>query len=1185
MILKRLEIVGFKSFRDRLVLDFPGGISAIVGPNGCGKSNIVDAMRWVMGEQRVRSLRSTKMEEVIFAGTQDYPPMGMAEVTMILARREGFTFPEPYASCEEVTVSRRLFRDGESLYAINGVPCRLLDVREFFMGTGVGSRGYAIIEQSSVADLVEARPEDRRVFIEEAAGISKYRSRREAAVRKMEATKQNLLRLNDVLKEVKSSLNSLSRQAKRAEQYRALKRAVKEKELLLARSTYEDLRGEREGMTRRREALANEEAVSESRLTRVETALEEERLRHLAKEGERSRLQEELFDLKNRLRLKEQAIEFARKRIEDLQVRRERWAAEEEKGRKGLEELKGKMEAVASSLAAAAEERDRRAREVEDLEGLIAGLREGEREIQEALEENKRRHIDQAAEKARLRNVLLTCSRNLEDINRRQERDLREKEGLVGKLASLREKEKTLQAELDMREEELSRQVDRRETAQAEVERFEEEMREQDDVIAALKDELGRKSTRLLSLKEFHEGYGWCGDATRSIMTSGPTETRAGLMGLVADCLRVSPPYETAVEAVLGEKLQYVICRSQEDGVRAIDYLKARTLGRTSFVPVELRASSNPPAAGGHLREAVPLLQHVEVEEPFRPIAEYLLGDVLVIPDLRFGLSLWRRNGFRGTFVTPEGDMISPQGVLTGGSPQGGERGLLRDKREMRELETAVADLRAALEGARGERKRLEGLLAHWREELREAAGEVRRLELAVNGLRKDRERLGDEGRRLEQVIEVAAVQRANLEADREACLRLKGETEEALVRVEEGEQALRGEMEDLKARYQALRSRREGQEHRLTEAKVRLAALLEQGRAAERERENLAAERKKLALAVEEALREGRACGGEVERLRGQIEADEGDRGETRRLCGRKEEELEAVSSLQKEIEVRLVSLEAELREAKGRREELGRSLAKADLQIRETDLQMENLRQMIAQKHDVDLALPDEAYVSPTDEEVQALRDALLRDRQAVESFGEVNLLAIAEHEEKKGRHDFLIAQINDLNASLASLERTIARINRISRERFAETYQAVSRSFRHVFARLFPGGKGELLLTDEENLLETGVDMEIRLPGKRLQNVGLLSGGEKSLAALALIMAIVFYKPTPFLVLDEVDAALDDGNVGLFADLLKEVAAVSQVIVVTHNKRTMEAAGHLYGVTMESKGVSKIVAVDLN
>ena len=1191
MRLKKLEIAGFKSFREKVVVDFAPGISGIVGPNGCGKSNIADAIRWVMGEQRVKTLRGKKMDDVIFNGSEEAAPVGMAEVSMILTA-DGQQFPGNYAECSEMMIARRLFRDGESEYTINKIPCRLLDVREFFMGTGVGARTYSLVEQNSVASLVEAKPEDRRQFIEEAAGISKYKSRKESAVRKMEATRENMVRLNDILREVKTQLNTISRQAKKAEQYKALKQSLKEAELTVALQTCADLSACRASREEAKQALQNRETEVRTHLQSIEAALEKLKAEILENDGLISAHQEKRYGTKNAINIKEQGIEFSRRKIADLAARRAKDLAEGE----ALKRREGETDGEIVSLRAAAAEAEERVgtlrKEVAEGAQALEELRRMDRTCRQALEEKKIRYIDIVTEKAKLKNMVVGLARMVEDFGKREAREVREIEETGKRSAELRRTLEKLRSGLAVDEEGFAELGQRREEIADELERARGELAEAEEKIAGLREENSRKAARLASLTEFEESYAGCNEGVKSLMTGGKGSGRPGLsrelfLGLVADHIRVPREYETAVEAVLGEKLQYVVVKDQTDGVRAIDYLKSASLGRGSFVPLDVRphASGASLAEHEHLRDAVPLIERITVREDCRAIVNELLGDVLLIPTLGSGISLWRQNGFCGTFVTPEGDIISPSGILTGGSGNGNDRSLLRNRREIAELTEEVVKLQAELQEEQEGRKKAASLIAQWDEELLRLRSQVHLTELRINGLQKDVERYEGELRQVGERLKALNFNQENLAAEA-AEARGKIARHEAEMKAIEGKEAeLNGAMAGDRERGDALRADLEEQEHALTERKVRLASIEEKREADRRTLARLETSLVDHSREIAARTADAETCEHETQALTIQIADEEEALKDLYAECETIEKTLSGKRDAQQEKEALLRAREAEIREIKKVLDGQLREGTELEVAAREIALQLENLQRNIQEKHGADLAqlLPE---FHPLEEEaLAAIADRLEKDRQAVENFGEVNLLALSEHEELKTRFEFLTGQIADLNASLDTLQKTITRINTISRQRFAETFAGVNQCFQQVFSRLFPGGRAVLSLTDENDLLETGVDIEIRIPGKRTQSVTLLSGGEKSLSAIALIFSILLYRPVPFVLLDEVDAALDDSNISLFNRLVKDTAAQSQILMITHNKKTMEIADSLYGVTILKQGVSTLVSVSLN
>ena len=1182
MKLKRLEISGFKSFRDKVVLDFSEGITAIVGPNGCGKSNVVDAIRWVMGEQRVKALRGKKMDDVVFNGSQDAAAVSMADVTMTLEGNDK-SFPGNYAELTEVSVSRKVIRDGDSEYYINRVPCRLLDVKEFFMGTGVGARTYSLVEQGSVANLVEAKPEDRRLFIEDAAGVSKYRSRKDAAVRKMEATKQNILRINDINKEVKSQLNAISRQAKRAEQYKEIKQRMRETELTLALQGYNELTEKGTFLQSSRSQMQERDNGVRANLEAKESALEEMKAKQMENDELITKSHQELYEVKNSITIKEKNIEFSRRQMTDSSERKQKNLAEIDLIQAKKSDLIVEVENLQKNAAEAYSKTSALKEELDEGQKKVQALLNDDKEINGQLEEKKIHYMDVMTEKAKLNNMISSLNKSIEDLKKREEREDREIEEDKKRLLELTYKLQTLNEGLVADEEELGQLIEKKEAISAEFERAKTDLQLSEERIAQIKEESGSKSSRLQSLAEFQEAYKWSNEGVKKVIETQKSSDK--FYGVVADHINVPREYEAAVEAVLGDKLQYVVVRNQEDGVRAIDYLKNYQLGRGSFMPVELRGNYDVTYSAEYLQDAEPLLQKVKFKEEFKQIADCLLGDVLLTPTIETGISLWKKNGFRGTFVTREGDIISPHGVLTGGSGSVVEKSLLATKREIVELEAEVSALAEELDDQINQKKKLVLAIFSWDEELSQIKNRSHKLEIDINGREKDLERFEDEAGRLKQRITV-------LEFNRQSIKTEEAEAEERLSKIrtevlqkDEDEKALNGVISVFNAQRDQSRKSIDEQERQLTGKKVLLASLEEKKEADLRTISRLQNDISLIENEVQVKREEIASCEKQLADFAQTIETEQTALQQLYQNYATCETALTQIKAKQSQEDGQLKVQENEIRDIKKKLDELRHKINELEIQCRESALNSDNLKRAVAEKHNVDLDSLVPGFSKIDDEKLEELSALQAKDKQTIDNFGEVNLLALNEYKELEKRYQFLTEQLIDLNASLASLQRTITRINKISRTRFAETFAAVNTCFKEVFTHVFPGGRGELQLTDENDLLETGVDIDIQIPGKRAQSISLLSGGEKSLAAIALIFAILMYRPSPFLILDEVDAALDDANTNLFNRLIKDVAGKSQVVMITHNKSTMEVADTLFGVTMQKQGISSLVSVNLN
>ena len=1184
MKLKKLEILGFKSFRDKTPIDLSRDINAIVGPNGCGKSNIVDAIRWVMGEQRITMLRGKKMEDVIFNGSDDASAVGMAEVSITL-ESNGHQVPEKYASYREITVSRKVFREGESEYSINKVPCRLLDVKEFFMDVGVGARTYSIVEQERIANLVEAKPEERRQFIEEAAGIMKYKTRRESASRKMEATKQNIVRLMDILREVRSQLNATSRQAKKAERYRTLKKDIKGQQLALSLQTYSEFVSKIKDLEGARIPLNEKALEAQTQLKALESAIEEIRARLVEGEDAIGTLQDRYYGIKNEINIGEQKIKFAQETILQLEDKKKRDLAEIET----LTQRKATTEGEIALLKKQMAESDKI---ITGMKGSIDGDREAadirraaELEVSEELEKEKSRHIDAITENARLGNLLVSLTKNLEDLKKKAQREDGELDENNKKLRDLEDDLAAVKSALssDMERVELLRKKER--TTGEKVTAVKDSLRAIEKQIETRREEIGAKRSRLASLSELQERHEWCDEGTQHILEavrSGALEE--GIRGLVADHIAVPKQYEAAVEAALGDKLQYIIVESQKNGIKAIDYLKKNASGRGSFLP--LKTGTKPHPARPDCPEGVFRLCDLvhATDETFKGGIHRLLEDILLVPDLAAAVRLSEKGAPGETYVTPQGDILRSDGVLAGGSANDGGSSL-GGKREIAELEGQIEGLTDIFEGEKEKRDALKSTVAHLEEEAAQVRSEIHELELEINGRKKDIERLEGEIRWIGQRINVLVFNRENLESEETATVEkiaaVKDDITSRKSEAEEGDQRIAA----LQERWKEARRELEESERDLTEKKILLTSTEEKRKSGIETISRLEGTIAEIDTRIESMAGEAKDCETKTTEAMESIKSEEESLRALYTSHTEAEEELTARRVEHGEENTVHRQKEQELRNARKVSEDLSRQLSELEMETREVVIQAKTLREGAHEKLDIDLDASLPGFETMDESEAEELRKKLETQKKRLDEFGEVNLLALSEHEELKERHDFLAAQIKDLNSSLETLQKTITRINQISRKRFSETFEAVNNHFKEVFPRLFPGGKGFLRLTDESDMLETGVDIDIQIPGKKRQNLSLLSGGEKALAAVALIFAILMHRPSPFLILDEADAPLDDANVSLFRKLVNDISANSQVIFVTHNKTTMEAADNLIGVTMQKNGISTTVSVSMN
>ena len=1227
MKIKRIEICGFKSFVDKTSIAFPDPVTSIVGPNGCGKSNVVDAIRWVMGEQSAKHLRGRAMEDVIFAGSESRGPAGLAEVSLTFDARGLASDVAPggvpwgAAGPEDIMVTRRLHRDGESEYLLNGVPSRLRDVVEFFLGTGVGSKAYAIIEQGRIGFIVSSRAEDRRGLIDEAAGITRYKSKKKAAERRMESTRQHLLRVTDIVGEIEGRLRSLRLQAQKAERYKRYKAELKDLDLWSSAQRYLGYLAEEKSVAAEIEEIRGRHDSGAVTLELEEAAVEAERLAGAEEASELAAAKDDLFALSNKAQLGMQRASHHDAEAADLMSR----AAA---GRKESEELRARAQAHGASvdeingrlaeIDGEAEQRER----AYDEEALVqdvrrAALSEARRDLDAALAAQ----AQSAARIARFEAERTAALQRRDDLGARlaalatEEEAIGERStGLSGEDSGMRERLAVLQERVASARERAAEDEARLAALRTELSRGELELE-------TLREEAHRRRSRLASLSEIQDRYERFQKGVRAIMQEHQEgRGAAGIEGIVADIVRPPPELEVAVEAVLGERLGNVIVESHEAGVEAIQFLKQKSEGRSSFIPRALRVprgevvydatggvgggelrggGGDGAAAGGFIPDAAaiadawprgagvrgPMLDLIGFDRQYGEVATYLLGDVLVVEDLERALALWRETKTNKTIVTLEGEVIDPHGVVTGGSRESALAGVLEQKREIRELEAVMERLDADVESSLArhvEKKQAAADLSRARDEL---GMTLRQDEMALLGQQKDLERLVDEARRLEARRTALASQtndlRRSLEDSEARVVAASAGLETDVAALDEVERRA-GE---LRLQTVALADEVDLANAQLTTLKVAATQAVERRQTARQTLERLLVERAdqearaaRLESTMADDLARAETLRTESVVLRQEAELAQAEAEARAREHGERQGALEARQAT-------LAEREAVLRTARADVARLAQTLSRLEMRCQEVALRRTGIEEQVIDRYrEVELARVVYDY------HLRALFGAVEEQRTTelrglIERMGEINLTAIEESEELQLRFDFLTTQRADLESAIGLLETAIEKINRASRKRFRETFDAVNLEFQSIFPRLFGGGKASLVLTDENDLLETGIEIVANPPGKKVsQNIELLSGGEKALTAVSLLFAIFLVKPSPFCVLDEVDAPLDEANVGRFNQVVREMTDRSQFIIITHNRRTMEIADRLCGITMEEPGVSKLVSVNL-
>lgn len=1196
MRIKQLELQGFKSFVDRTVLSFSPGVSSIVGPNGCGKSNVVDAIRWSLGEQSPKHLRGAAMEDVIFKGNDRRAPQGMAEVTLTFENdpnaQQEFededlslsTVPAHVLGLTEISVTRRYYRSGESEYLINKQPCRLRDITELFLGTGAGTKAYSIIEQGKVEQLINAKPEDRRWFIEEAAGTTLYRTRKVAAERKMERTRENLLRVSDILREVERQIQYLHRQAKKAEQYRSVQAEIRGIDLTLARAQWRTLATDIAALGETLRVIEEDERQATSALEQAVAGRATAQEAANAADHDLGALREQAARARAEMDALRQRRAWIDQQWQERTRRVERLAQEAEWLRERGASLIAEAEQIERERGGHVEALDREEASVAALVGQIDGRRSEGSVVEAAAESAKDRLVGILSGTSELRNQGLGLQRRSEESRRRLERLEVEQREATERLSAVDAELEQRRAALEQLRGRLSELRGERDERSQRLRLLADERRAAEERASQAQTQLMQLRSRLQSIGEIQRNYEGYDRGVRSIMVG--EEQREGVLGVVADVISAPQEFERAVAAVLGERLQYMIVAGADQALDAVQVLREGDRGRGSFIPRAPRKLPLNPSGLASLNGSTrPLIDVVDVRDGFRDLADQLLGDVMLVPDLGTALTLWRRNGVYVTMVTPEGDVMDPAGVVTGGSESPVEEEILARRREMQELEISIDALSNDLDQATAARARLQASEATESAALKELDAGVHALTLDAVATEKDCERLEAERPRWTERLEVArldteALQREEIGAAEEiASIQVRlAELQVEQSSLELDLQARQQESGRIKAEVDALSEELTAARVRLAEARERQVALSAREAHVQQQRSDAARRSTDLAEESREAQAARAQLDGEREEVEGEITRAESG---VATLDERIQAAAVEVDRLRRDAEV----AEAGVNEWRGKIDGLRGQRGANETALAERRIRVEHLESTMQEKYTVVLA--DEVAACTEDEGDldPALPTRLEELRQRLARIGEVNVGAIEELQELEQRAVFLRTQKEDLEKSLADLESTINKLNRASRARFRETFDQVDQKFRSVFPRLFRGGEAHLVLTDENNLLESGVEIFVRPPGKKLDTVTLLSGGEKALVAVSLIFALFLIRPTPFCFLDEIDAPLDDANVGRFVQMVREISGQTQFIIITHNKRTMEAADSLYGVTMEEPGVSKVISVAMH
>ncbi len=1161
------------------MLTFDHDITAVVGPNGCGKSNTVDAIRWCIGEQSAKTLRGRAMDDVIFAGSEKRPAHSFAEVTITFDNRDGLAPPE-FSAYPEIAVTRRLTRDGGSEYSLNKIPVRLMDVVSLFLGTGAGARAYSVVEQGRVGLIVTSKPEDRRSFIEEAAGITRFKARKKAAEKKIELTQQNLLRIGDLLAEIETSLGSLKRQAQRAERYRSLKSELREIELYLASHRLLELLAlSRVTTTGLQTAEAQYWGVSAA-LTMLEIETEATRASLFSSEQQLEEAQRESFEADNEVRRLE--AELVRTRDQFAMAVKRQVDAERERHEiaRQRELLADERSQLAGSLDALAEQDYEATMRLADAEEALRELRERVSAAEMRLSENRKSLGD--AEKILAgseasRNAL---SRRMIEFEARRSRLESELALLRRRGAELSQSGSNVGDQLHSLRQRRDQIADQRTVLEQSVAPLRAEREATERRLSEVRQEFQRASARLQALREVAARHEGVGKGVQSALRERADLTR----GLLADRMVAPKELTSAVAAVLGDRWQDVAVSSVIDSVALVSWLREENKGRASFVYEDDTASEFAIDPHPRMRGIGPMLiERLRADGEVAPGFEALFSRVVLAETLE--LAVAARESVRGDYlyVTLSGEVLEPSGRITGGTAEKAGAGLLGTQAELRALEPRVEALESLVQDENANLESVRDRLRQTQAELEALRADFHAQELALLSVERDAKAHEAELaqialRRAELERDAVEVETALQEMEREdlvfdqsfrSAQSQRDHARDALLTDEQEALAWRGEVERASQQVTDAKVNSARERERATAARNAITRLDKSANELSSRDERLAAELLQL-QAVQE-----RAAGLEGS-LKLMIETGV-SRGRALR------DALQLVRAEYDRLREELAELEGRARLARSRREQHAKAQSNWEVRAREEQLALEHLMTTIAEKHAIVLTkVVGEYHMRPPP--VAADRERCDEVRLALERIGPVNLGAIEEFNLQEKRRSFFAEHRDDLQRALQQLQQAIEQMNRESRKRFRETFDAVNEHFKQLFPRLFRGGHGELRLSNPEDLLESGVEIIAQPPGKKLVNLESMSGGEKTLTAVTLLFALFMYRPSPFCLLDEVEAALDEANVIRLNDLVRELTDRSQFIMITHNKRTMSMADVLYGVTMEEPGVSKLVGVKL-
>ena len=1180
MYLKRLEMQGFKSFADKTILEFMPGITSVIGPNGSGKSNISDAIRWILGEQSMKSLRGTKTQDIIFAGTQNRKSLGFAEASLIFDNTDG-TLPIEYS---EVTVTRKIYRSGETGYYINKVPCRLKDIVELFMDTGIGRDGYSIIGQGKIDEILSNKSEDRRHIFEEAAGIVKYRTRKEETEKKLEQTKLNLLRINDILTEIEGNLEPLQMQSDKAKKYLNLKEELKNIEVGLFIYNIEKYKQSLEELTKDEEIMNSTLNQEEGKLEKIKILKEElkERIDEITTQIENMQnigfeSQKEIEKLNSNINVAEakiasntENIETYKKEITELEEKIKNLKEEIEQKQTKKDNLKENKEKFENELETKEEE----------LKKLTEKLSSKEIEI----EELKKQVEENTDKKYELQSEISMQTANFENLEKRQKQLEQEISNNISELDRTRMKKEDIAKffyEIENNRNKVLKSIEEIDNKKQEINN---KIKEFDIQIANNTNEMRMKQSRynfLVETEKEKEGYI---KSVKSLLTDCEKvkELGKGMHGVLANIISVPTEYETAIEMCLGASLQNIITDTEEDAKKLVEHLRKNNLGRASFLPISSVMGKKIENIKGKKAGVVGIAADlISCDKKYEQIILNLLGRTVIVDNMQNAINLAKENNYSFRIITIEGDIINPSGAITGGSVTKKTVNILGRSREIESLEKEIKKLKEKIEKLEKDKEQYESSSEDVIEEVQSLEKQLQEIDITyatekqrvisidenIEQIQKRIEKLKDEKERAEENKNTIKISKEENEKLIENINKQNEDDQKIIDEFSNANKDSQKYIDDLNFDITNLKISVSS----FNESEVSIEEMTEMinkeiethTRNAENKNvqiENASLENSKLKEEIENTKQE-------IEKVKSQVE----NSGEN--IENLKQERIEQNEKLSKK--------EDEQTEQFKTIEELKAQITKMEVKKTKTEEDITDVINKMWEEYEL---TPNNAGNYQKPENVALTQRKVNILRTDIRELGSVNVDSIEEYKNLKDRYDFMCEQRLDLEDTMAKLRKVIQEMTETMKKQFKEKFEVINKNFGEVFKELFGGGMAEVTLTDEENILECGIDITVQPPGKKLQNMTLLSGGEKAFTAIALLFAILKINPAPFCVLDEIEAALDDVNVYRYAEYLKKFAKETQFLIITHRKGTMEAADTVYVVTMEEKGISKLLSMKL-